>query len=128
MTGNANQTLSLKKDEQPQIRLSLTRLEPTGQDRILNLVGKLLHAIDLLDRLLALLDELIKLVVHRQPAFNEIVGLVFGDSESSLDGFLSGPIFPVSLSLDKDLQTTACQPSTSPLLICSSHASSPSWS
>ena len=123
MTGDEDRTISLKRDEQPQVHLALTRLEPTGQDRILNLVGKLLHAINLLDRLLALLDELIKLVVHRQPAFNEIVGLVFGDSESSLDGFLSGPIFPVSLSLDKDLQTTACQPNSLPELVCSSHAS-----
>jgi hypothetical protein len=87
----------------PSRRPRLTGLETTGQDGILNLVGQLFHAIDLLDRLLPPLDQLVKLVIHRQSTGDEIVGLVLGDGESSLDGFLSRPVFSMGFSLDKDL-------------------------
>lgn len=92
----------------------LTRLETSGQDGILHLVGQLLHAIDLLDRLFPTLDQFVELVIHGQPTGDKVVGLVLGDGESSLDGFLSGPVFSVGLSLDKDLRTqgsiSECRP------------------
>jgi len=80
----------------------LTRTELAGDDGILNLVGKLLHALDFFLRLFPLFDQRVKLFVHSVSPGQVVVHLVFLDGEPLLDRLFSRPVFPMRLSLDEN--------------------------
>ena len=61
------------------------------------------HRVHLLLRLLPLLDQLLKVLVHRVLAAEEGVDLMLLEGEAGLDGLLASPVFAVSLALDEDL-------------------------
>jgi hypothetical protein len=81
-----------------------TRTELAGDDRILDLIGELLHPLDLIPRLLAILDELFKLFVHRVPPRNKVVRLVLLDRETLFDRLFARPVLTMGLAFDKDLR------------------------
>ena len=83
-------------------RWRLTRFQATSDDCVLNLVGQLFHTLDLFLRLLPLLDELVKLSIHRQSPRDKVIDLVFRDTEPGLHRLFTGPIFTMCLSFDED--------------------------
>ena len=80
-----------------------TRFEPFRQNTVLYLVRELDHAVNLRLCLLALPHELLELFVHDVLALEELVDEVLLDRESRLHRLLAGPVFAMSLPLDKDL-------------------------
>ena len=84
---------------------TLTWLKLPRQYRILNLIRQLDHVIDFLLCLLSLLDKLLEIVVHNVFSTQERIDEMLLDGKTCLDGSFSRPIFAVSFSLDKNLQT-----------------------
>jgi hypothetical protein len=84
---------------------TLTWSKLPRQYRVLNLIRQLDHVIDFLLCLLSLLDKLLEIVVHNVFSTQERIDEMLLDGKTCLDGFFSRPIFAVSFSLDKNLQT-----------------------
>jgi hypothetical protein len=78
-------------------------LKPFRHDSILHLVSRLDHRIRLLLGLFALLHKSLEIRIDGVLSAHEIVDLVFFERKSSIDGFLSGPIFSVGLAFDENL-------------------------
>ncbi len=78
-------------------------LKLTSQHRVLHLVGKLKHRVDLLIGLLALLAKRFEGLIHGVVSLHPSVDILLLDRETGLDRLLTGPILTMRLSLDKDL-------------------------
>ena len=82
-----------------------TWLQFPGQDSVLNLIRQLDHGINVLAALFPFLEQFFKLLIHSVFATEERVDFVLLDGETSLDRFLTSPVFSVCLSLDEDLNS-----------------------
>jgi hypothetical protein len=81
-----------------------TGLQSTRQDGVLHLIRELDHRVDLLLRLLPLLDELLELGVDGVLAAQERIDEVLLEGEARLDGLFTRPVLAVGFSLDEYLE------------------------
>lgn len=83
-----------------------TWLKLARKNSILYFVGKLDHGIHFLLRLFAFLHQLLELFVHSVLSAQEGVDQMLLDRETGLHRFLTSPVFSMSLSFNKYLEST----------------------
>jgi hypothetical protein len=81
-----------------------TGLQSARHDGVLHLIRKLDHRVDLLLRLLPLLDELLELGVDGVLAAQERIDEVLLEGKARLDGLFARPVLAVGFALDEYLE------------------------
>lgn len=103
--GDADSRVTRELEGRSVVETASDRLQPPGDDPILNLSSQLLQVRDLLLALLSFPPHLIEHILHGLAASEERVDMLLFEGEPCLDRLLAGPVLAVGFPLDENLVT-----------------------